>query len=71
MFHNKYHKFVSKVHRVIELYFFSLCVVECSVHRIALIFRRFKFSRRATLKEFVEQISQICVAHVCLQWLKF
>ena len=32
---------------------------------IALIFRGSKFSRIAALKEFVEKISRIYVAHVC------
>ena len=34
-------------------------------YRIALIFRGSKFSQIAALKEFVEKISRICVAHVC------
>ena len=33
-------------------------------YHIALIFHGSKFSRIAALKEFVEKISQICVAHV-------
>ena len=36
-----------------------------SLYRIALIFCRSKFSRITALKEFVENISQMCVAHVC------
>ena len=35
------------------------------IYRIALIFRGSKFSRIAALKELVEKISRICVAHVC------
>ena len=35
------------------------------VYRTALIFRGSKFSRFAALKEFVEKISRIRVAHVC------
>ena len=38
--------------------------LSCSKYRIALIFRGSKFSRIAALKEFVEKISQIRVAHV-------
>ena len=34
-------------------------------YRMALIFRGSKFSQTAALKEFVEKISRICVAHAC------
>ena len=44
-----------------------LSISRCTVYvyRIALVFRGSKFSRIAALKEFIENISRICVARVC------
>ena len=40
-------------------------IIVSMLYCIALIFRRSKFSRIVALKEFVEKISQICVALGC------
>ena len=37
----------------------------CMYYHIVLIFRESKFSQIAVLQEFVEKISQMCVAHAC------